>query len=96
MFVMIMFFLLFVKVDRFSVEAADLGKIFKCKIRHDNSMLSPAWFLDNVAVSDPTDRETFVFYCERWLGKGKDDGKIDRTLYVKVRSHGFNHQSALK
>ena len=73
------------QVDKFTVEAVDLGKIFKCKIRHDNSMFSPAWFLDKVELNDPVDKEKSVFYCERWLGKGKDDGKIDRTLYVKVR-----------
>lgn len=48
-------------------------------------MLSPAWFLDKVEIMDNHDREKYIFHCERWLGKGKDDGKIDRTIYVKVR-----------
>jgi hypothetical protein len=65
------------------VEAVDLGKLFKVKIRHDNSMLSPAWFLDRVEINDG--QENHVFHCERWLAKNKDDGKIERTLYVKVR-----------
>ncbi len=74
------------QVDTFSVEAGDLGKIYKIRIRHDNSMLSPAWFLDKVEVADNHDRDKYTFHCERWLGKGKDDGKIDRTIYVKVSS----------
>ena len=63
----------------------DLGKVFKVKIRHDNSMFGPAWFLDKVEVIDPVDNETFTFYCERWLAKNKEDCKIERSLYVKVR-----------
>ena len=72
------------QVDTFSIEAGDLGKLYKIRIRHDNSMFSPAWFLDKVEVADNFDREKYTFYSERWLGKGKDDGKIDRTIYVKV------------
>eukprot|EP00058_Branchiostoma_floridae_P006411 XP_002591899.1 hypothetical protein BRAFLDRAFT_89416 [Branchiostoma floridae] len=71
------------KVDKFQLEAVDLGKVFKVKIRHDNAMLNPAWFLDKVEVVDLADQETFVFHCERWLGKNKDDGKLERSLYVK-------------
>ncbi|XP_078666046.1 lipoxygenase homology domain-containing protein 1-like isoform X1 [Branchiostoma floridae x Branchiostoma belcheri] len=71
------------QVDKFQLEAVDLGKVFKVKIRHDNALLNPAWFLDKVEVVDLVDQETFVFHCERWLGKNKDDGKIERSLYVK-------------
>ena len=74
-------------MDKFNLEAVDLGKVFKIRIRHDNSMFSPAWFLDKVEVEDLVDKDSFVFYCERWLGKNKDDGKIDRTLYIKVSTH---------
>ena len=73
------------QVDIFAIEAVDLGKVFKVKIRHDNSMFGPAWFLDKVEVIDPVDNETFTFYCERWLAKNKEDCKIERSLYVKVR-----------
>ena len=47
-------------------------------------MFSPAWFLDKVEIADNFNRDKYTFYSERWLGKGKDDGKIDRTIYVKV------------
>ena len=66
------------------MEAADLGKVFRAKIRHDNSMWGADWFLDKIEVIDPVDGETFTFHCERWLAKKKDDGKIERSLYVKV------------
>ena len=69
--------------DKFTIEAADLGKPFKLKIHHDNTGFSAAWFLDRVEVIED-DGEKCVFHCERWLGKNKDDGKLERTLYAKV------------
>ncbi|ESO97796.1 hypothetical protein LOTGIDRAFT_208950 [Lottia gigantea] len=76
------------QTDVFKLEAVDLGKVYKIKIRHDNSLLNPSWFLDRIEVLDPEDNETFIFHCERWLAKNKDDGKIERTLYVKMSSTG--------
>ena len=72
--------------DVFHLEIVDLGKIFKCKIRHDNSFINPSWYLDKVEVVDNLDKETYTFHCERWLAKNKDDNKIERSLYVKVGS----------
>ena len=68
------------------MEAADLGKLYKIHIRHDNSMINPSWFLDRVEVKDPVDEDKSIFHCERWLAKNKDDGKIERSFYVKVRT----------
>lgn len=73
-------------MDRFPLEAVDLGKLYKVKIRHDNAMFNPAWFLDRVEITDSSTQHKDIFHCERWLAKNKDDGKIERSLYVKVRS----------
>uniref|UniRef100_A0A8C3USI3 Lipoxygenase homology domains 1 n=1 Tax=Catharus ustulatus TaxID=91951 RepID=A0A8C3USI3_CATUS len=67
--------------DTFTIQAVDLGILYKIKIRHDNSMLSPDWFLEKVEILDETTEESFVFLCERWLSKKKEDKKIERTLY---------------
>ncbi|CAF4073398.1 unnamed protein product, partial [Rotaria sordida] len=67
-------------MDRFKLECADLGNVFKLKIRHDNAGLSPDWLLSKVEVKD--DIRTYVFYCEQWLAK-KKDSKLERTLYEK-------------
>ena len=66
------------------IEAVDLGNLFKVRVRHDNALLSPAWFLDRIEVRDGHAGDTATFHCERWLGKNKADGKIDRVLYIKV------------
>uniref|UniRef100_A0A8C5CVH5 Lipoxygenase homology PLAT domains 1 n=1 Tax=Gadus morhua TaxID=8049 RepID=A0A8C5CVH5_GADMO len=60
-------------VDTFTMEAVDLGQVFKIKIRHDNSLLSPEWYLDQVEVVDLDTEEVFLFQCERWLSKKKED-----------------------
>nr|XP_009664467.1 PREDICTED: lipoxygenase homology domain-containing protein 1 [Struthio camelus australis] len=67
--------------DTFTMQAVDLGIIYKIKIRHDNTMFSPDWFLEKVEILDEDTEESFVFLCERWLSKKKEDKKIERTFY---------------
>ncbi|CAF2355156.1 unnamed protein product [Rotaria sp. Silwood2] len=74
-------------MDRFKIECADLGNIYKFKIRHDNAGISPDWLLSKVEVKD--DIRTYVFYCEQWLTKGKDS-KLERTLYEKVKTKSLS------
>ncbi|XP_041436582.1 lipoxygenase homology domain-containing protein 1 [Xenopus laevis] len=71
------------QVDKFEIEAVDLGTIFKIKIRHDNSMLSPDWYLERVEILNEVTEETYLFLCERWLSTKKEDKKIERVLYEK-------------
>ena len=83
--VYIFFALFFLQVDVFKLEAADLGKIYRIKIWHDNKNINPSWYLDYVEVIDTADsNKSYMFHCERWLSKSKDDCKIERSLYVKV------------
>lgn len=68
----------------------DLGSVYKIKIRHDNSFISPSWYLEYVEIKDTTDNQTFMFHCERWLAKNKDDRKIERSVYVKVSGYSVS------
>ncbi|XP_077594101.1 lipoxygenase homology domain-containing protein 1 [Stigmatopora nigra] len=70
-------------VDKFTIEAVDLGQVFKIKIRHDNSMMSADWYLDQVEVLDEDTEEVFLFLCERWLSRKREDCLIQRVFYVK-------------
>ncbi|XP_056259329.1 lipoxygenase homology domain-containing protein 1 isoform X1 [Seriola aureovittata] len=70
-------------VDKFTMEAIDLGQVFKIKIRHDNSMVSADWYLDQVEVVDVDTEEVFLFLCERWLSRKREDRRIERVFYVK-------------
>ncbi|KAI4820693.1 hypothetical protein KUCAC02_028664 [Chaenocephalus aceratus] len=71
------------EVDKFSIEAVDLGQVFKIHIRHDNSMIGADWNLDQVEVLDLETDEVYMFLCERWLSKKKEDRSIARTFFVK-------------
>nr|XP_029494200.1 lipoxygenase homology domain-containing protein 1-like [Oncorhynchus nerka] len=71
-------------VDKFSIEAVDLGQVFKIRIRHDNSeFMGTDWYLDQVEVMDMETEEVYMFLCERWLSKKKEDKRIERTFYIK-------------
>lgn len=72
------------QVDKFSIEAVDLGQVFKIHIRHDNSMIGADWYLDQVEVLDVDTEEVYMFLCERWLSTKREDKRIGRTFYVKV------------
>ncbi|XP_054895001.1 lipoxygenase homology domain-containing protein 1 [Poeciliopsis prolifica] len=71
------------EVDRFTIEAVDLGKVFKIRIRHDNTMVGADWYLDQVEVQDEDTEEVYMFLCERWLSTKKEDKQIDRIFYIK-------------
>uniref|UniRef100_A0A8C4ECX3 Lipoxygenase homology PLAT domains 1a n=1 Tax=Dicentrarchus labrax TaxID=13489 RepID=A0A8C4ECX3_DICLA len=60
-------------VDKFTIEAVDLGQVFRIKIRHDNSLVSADWYLDQVEVVDEDTEEVFLFLCERWLSRKRED-----------------------
>jgi len=68
------------KMDRFTIESADLGPLSKIKIRHDNSsLISADWYLDRVEISDGSDK--YLFVAERWLSKSKGEKKLEATLF---------------
>lgn len=48
-------------------------------------MIGADWFLEQVEIVDIDTEEISMFLCERWLSKKKEDKKIERTFYVKVR-----------
>ncbi|XP_038600030.1 lipoxygenase homology domain-containing protein 1 isoform X2 [Tachyglossus aculeatus] len=71
------------KDDTFIIEAADLGVIYKIKIRHDNSGLLPDWYLEKVDIWNDTNEDEFLFLCGRWLSLKKEDRRIERLFYEK-------------
>uniref|UniRef100_A0A673G4B6 PLAT domain-containing protein n=1 Tax=Sinocyclocheilus rhinocerous TaxID=307959 RepID=A0A673G4B6_9TELE len=71
-------------VDKFSIEAVDLGQVYKIRIQHDNSLAGADWYLDQVEVVDVETEEVYMFLCERWLSIKKEDKRIERTFFVKT------------
>ncbi|XP_044235420.1 DENN domain-containing protein 5A isoform X5 [Ursus arctos] len=61
-------------------ECQNLGKLTTVQIGHDNSGLYAKWLVEYVMVRNEITGHTYKFPCGRWLGKGIDDGSLERIL----------------
>nr|XP_033784044.1 DENN domain-containing protein 5A isoform X2 [Geotrypetes seraphini] len=61
-------------------ESQNLGKLTTVQIGHDNSGLYAKWLVEWVMVRNEITGHTYKFPCGRWLGKGMDDGSLERIL----------------
>jgi hypothetical protein len=54
------------------------------KIWHDNSGDGDfaSWFMKYIIVHDLQSRERFYFICQNWLAVEKNDGKIEREIFL--------------
>ncbi|XP_048463769.1 DENN domain-containing protein 5B-like [Rhincodon typus] len=62
------------------INCQNLGKLTTVRIGHDNSGLLAKWLVDCVMVRNEITGHTYRFPCGRWLGKGVDDGSLERIL----------------
>ncbi|KAG5830703.1 hypothetical protein ANANG_G00313440 [Anguilla anguilla] len=61
-------------------KCQNLGKLTTVQLGHDNSGLLAKWLVDCVMVRNEITGHTYRFPCGRWLGKGVDDGSLERVL----------------
>uniref|UniRef100_A0A8D1MT37 DENN domain containing 5A n=1 Tax=Sus scrofa TaxID=9823 RepID=A0A8D1MT37_PIG len=61
-------------------ECQNLGKLTTVQIGHDNAGLYARWLVEHVTVRNGVTGHTYKFPCGRWLGKGMDDGSLERVL----------------
>ncbi|KAA0723755.1 DENN domain-containing protein 5A [Triplophysa tibetana] len=61
-------------------ECQNLGKLTTVQMGHDNSGLYAKWLVESVMVRNGITGHTYKFPCGRWLGKGIDDGSLERIL----------------
>ncbi|MEE6477700.1 hypothetical protein FKM82_011596 [Ascaphus truei] len=61
-------------------ECQNLGKLTTVQLGHDNSGLLAKWLVDCVMVRNEITGHAYKFPCGRWLGKGVDDGSLERIL----------------
>uniref|UniRef100_A0A8C9VZ35 DENN domain containing 5A n=1 Tax=Scleropages formosus TaxID=113540 RepID=A0A8C9VZ35_SCLFO len=61
-------------------ECQNLGKLTTVQVGHDNSGLYAKWLVECVMVRNEVTGHTYKFPCGRWLGKGVDDGSLERIL----------------
>ncbi|XP_055505451.1 DENN domain-containing protein 5A isoform X3 [Leucoraja erinacea] len=67
-------------------ECQNLGKLTTVLIGHDNSGLYAKWLVDSVVVRNEITGHAYRFPCGRWLGKGVDDGSLERILVGELAS----------
>lgn len=59
-----------------------LGDISHIKLWHDNTGDNPQWYVNKVVIRDPKTDTKWFFVCNRWLAAEREDGNIERVLYV--------------
>jgi hypothetical protein len=59
---------------------ADVGKVTKLKIRHDDAGFGAGWYLEQVVLINKKAWKQWEFPCEQWLDKGKGDRATSREL----------------
>ncbi|KAJ8396724.1 hypothetical protein AAFF_G00015620 [Aldrovandia affinis] len=61
-------------------ECQNLGKLTTVQMGHDNAGLYAKWLVECVVVRNEITGHAYKFPCGRWLGKGVDDGSLERIL----------------
>ncbi|CAF1522163.1 unnamed protein product [Adineta ricciae] len=68
------------RINEFTYEIDDLGKIQSVIIGYNEESPDAEWFLDWVEIETSISSEISRFPCYCWLGKNKDGGVIERQL----------------
>ncbi|XP_022806964.1 lipoxygenase homology domain-containing protein 1-like isoform X2 [Stylophora pistillata] len=55
------------RIDKFAVETADVGKLTKLRVGHDNTGRNPEWYLKKLSIEIPSRDETCVFEYNNWI-----------------------------
>jgi hypothetical protein len=72
------------KLDKFRLQADDVGWIDSIRIFHDNSNKNPGWYLDYVNVINQDLGVAFKADFYRWLARDEADKKIDVSMAVPI------------
>ena len=68
-------------IDTFLISSRDfVGDVSYLQIWHDNTGLTPSWFLDKILVRDVNEKKSYVFYNEGWLAVENEEG-IKKLLF---------------
>lgn len=51
-------------------------------IEHDNTGVSPDWYLDKVLITNQLNNQIHLFQCYQWISKNKGDCRLWKELLV--------------
>nr|CAH8854289.1 unnamed protein product [Trichobilharzia regenti] len=69
-------------LEEFFVESIDLEFIQRVIIEHDNTGVSPDWYLNKILITNQLTNQIHIFQCNQWISKKKGDCKIWKELLV--------------
>ncbi|XP_006900600.1 PREDICTED: uncharacterized protein LOC102868630 [Elephantulus edwardii] len=68
--------------DIFIITVGDIGTLFKIRIGHTNSGLSPAWHCKEIKLWNMNSGKQFYIPVQRWLAQDEEDGNICREFPI--------------
>ncbi|KAI5242601.1 Oxygen-Regulated Protein 1 [Manis pentadactyla] len=68
--------------DIFTITVGDIGTLFKIRIGHTNSGLSPSWHCKEIQLWNMNSEKKFYIPVQRWLARDQEDGEICREFPV--------------
>ncbi|KAM5314979.1 oxygen-regulated protein 1 isoform 2-T2 [Glossophaga mutica] len=68
--------------DVFNITVGDIGTLFKIRIGHTNSGISPSWHCKQIHLWNMNSGKKFNIPVQRWLARDEEDGEICRELPV--------------
>ncbi|KAJ8247553.1 hypothetical protein GJAV_G00247660 [Gymnothorax javanicus] len=76
-------------------ECQNLGKLTTVQMGHDNSGLYAKWLVECVLVRNEITGHAYKFPCGRWLGKGVDDGSLERILVGELQTPSTENEERM-
>ncbi|KAH9495437.1 hypothetical protein Btru_015106, partial [Bulinus truncatus] len=72
----------------------NLGEITKILVWHDNTGLSPSWYLSHIVVQDVQTKANYTFIVNSWLSLEIENATIQKTVIAAddVELKKFNHR----
>ncbi|XP_064648391.1 polycystin-1-like protein 1 isoform X2 [Lineus longissimus] len=67
----------------------NIGPIWKVQFWHNNSGVSPSWYLSRVIVRDINLDYSYYFQCEKWFAVEEEDGKVEQEFMTLEGGLGF-------
>ncbi|XP_070658648.1 uncharacterized protein [Bos indicus] len=68
--------------DTFTITVGDIGMLFKIRVGHTNSGLSPSWHCKEIKLWDLNAGRQFHIPVQRWLARDQEDGEVCREFPV--------------
>ncbi|ELU14295.1 hypothetical protein CAPTEDRAFT_228570 [Capitella teleta] len=79
-----------------NLQNKNLGVLTTMRVGHDNAGMSPKWMVEHILVRNEITGHAYRFPCGRPLGKGVDDGALERLLVAEMVPPTTDHAELLE